>query len=668
MKFQLWALLGLALAPLLHAAPPVPVYGPATALHMQVELIAEQALPVNGQEYWVGVLFQPEDHWHVYWKNPGDSGTPPTIKWALPAGASAGEIRWPAPQRLSVPPLMDYGYEGSTLLMVPIRGLSASAVGDLAARVDWLVCQKTCIPGKAELRLRLPAVSPRRSEFERTRARLPHKASDPSIVARDHGAEFVLDLPARLSEEPVFFPDEPLQIDHPAPQKLERLEGGGARLVLRKSDQLSGTVKRLGGLIEYGPKERRASAEIAAPVSGGMVGSEGWSAWLQALIFAFLGGLILNLMPCVFPVLSIKVLAFMKQKDHEIHLQRRHALVYALGVILAFWTLTAVLLGLRAAGEQIGWGFQLQSPAFVAVLAGMLFFFGLSLVGVFEIGGAVLGAGQALTRGEGYVSSFFTGVLATLVATPCTAPFMGSAVGYALSQPLPIVFGVFTALALGLALPYVALAWFPNAGRLLPRPGRWMETFKQLMAFPIFATVIWLVWVYGLQTDVHGVLRVLSALLLLSIGGWAMGRYRGRIGKGVAVAMAALAVWTSLSVTSRSRWEPYSQVLVTNLRSKHETVFIDFTAAWCVSCKVNELIALSSDKVVAEFKRKKVRLVKGDWTTHDPQITEALRQFGRSGVPFYVLYYFDGQREQVMTLPEVLTPQTVLDVLAKIPE
>lgn len=669
MRFWSWIYLGLALTPALHAAPLVPVYGQATGPHMKVELVAEQSSPVPGKPFWVGVLFQPDEHWHIYWKNPGDSGTPPTIKWTLPPSAAAGDIQWPAPERLSVPPLMDYGYEGPTLLMVPIQGLTSDA-GELAARVDWLVCQKVCIPGKAELRLKLPADSPRKDAFARARARLPKADPALSFSAKDLGLDFALEIPAQAALDPVFFPADPLQIDNPATQRLEKAEGGGARLLLRKSDQISGRLKQLSGVIQFGEKGARQSVEVRAAVGGGVVEAEqgGWSAWLQALIFALLGGLVLNLMPCVFPVLSIKVLAFMKQKDHEIHLQRRHALVYALGIVLSFWVLTAVLLILRAAGEQIGWGFQLQSPAFVAVLAGALFFFGLNLAGVFEIGGSVLGAGQGLTRGEGYVSSFFTGVLATVVATPCTAPFMGSAIGFALSQPVVVVFGVFTALALGLALPYVALAWFPAAGNRLPRPGRWMETFKQAMAFPVFATVIWLVWVYGLQTDVHGVLRILAALLVLSIGAWALGRYPGRRGAVVAAILALLALWISFSKSSESKWEPYSAALVTELRAKREPVFIDFTAAWCVSCKVNELVALSPNAVVAEFKRKKVRLVKGDWTTNDPQITEALRQFGRSGVPYYVLYYYDGRAEQVLSLPEVLLPNTVLDALAKIPE
>jgi thiol:disulfide interchange protein DsbD len=378
--------------------------------------------------------------------------------------------------------------------------------------------------------------------------------------------------------------------------------------------------------------------------------------------------MILNLMPCVFPVLSIKVLAFMSQKDHELGRQRRHALVYAAGILVSFWALTGLLLALRAAGEQIGWGFQLQAPAFVAVLACVLFFFGLSLVGVFEISGAFMGLGQGLTSREGFSGSFFTGVLATIVATPCTAPLMGSAVGFALSQPVPVVFGVFSALAAGLALPYVALAWFPAAGRLLPRPGRWMETFKELMAFPVFGTVIWLIWVYGLQTDVHGVLRLLAGLLLVALGAWALGRFRSRAASAFAVACAALGLWTALSRPAQSGWQPYSEPAVAELRARHEPVFVDFTAAWCVSCKVNELVALQGSDVQTAFARKKVHLVKGDWTSRDPQITRALQQFGRSGVPFYVLYYFKDGAEQTVTLPEILTSRIVLDALERIPQ
>jgi thiol:disulfide interchange protein/DsbC/DsbD-like thiol-disulfide interchange protein len=691
MRLLSWLPLGLAISlgfqgvPQAQAAPLTPTYGPATAPHIQVELVAAEAAPAPGQEFWAGVLFQPDDHWHIYWKNSGDSGTPPTIKWKLPEGASAGEIQWPAPRRLSVPPLMDYGYEGPTLLMVPLKGLPATATAtEIGARVDWLVCEKVCIPGKAELRLKLPAASPRKELFERTRARLPkiEPGLNERLAIQDLGPELALELPARLAEAPVFFPAESGQIDNPSPQRFEKLEatadGQGAagevaaRLMLKKSDQLAGPLQSLKGLVEFGPPGKREAVEIEVRVAGGATSGAGggWAAWLQAILFAFVGGLILNLMPCVFPVLSIKVLAFMSQKDHEIHLQRRHALVYALGIVLSFWLLTGVLLALRAAGEQIGWGFQLQSPGFVAVLACGLFFFGLNLAGVFEIGGSVLGLGQGLTRGEGYVSSFFTGVLATVVATPCTAPFMGSAIGFALAQPVAIVFAVFTALALGLAVPYVALAWFPSAGRHLPRPGRWMETFKQAMAFPVFGTVVWLVWVFGLQTDVHGVLRLLSALLLLGLGAWAMGRYPGRVGAILAACLAAAALYVALSrsAPSKQRWEPYSAALVSELRAKSEPVFIDFTAAWCVSCKVNELVALSPRSVLDEFERKKVRMIKGDWTTQDPQITEALRQFGRSGVPFYVLYYRDARGEQVVTLPEVLTPRTVLDALARIPE
>jgi thiol:disulfide interchange protein len=420
-------------------------------------------------------------------------------------------------------------------------------------------------------------------------------------------------------------------------------------------------------VLVHGEASSRQSVEVEVRAEGSAVDA-GWALTLQALLFAFLGGMILNLMPCVFPVLSIKVLAFMSQREHELKLQRRHAWVYAAGILVSFWGLTALLLVLRAAGDQIGWGFQLQSPGFVACLAFLLFFLGLSLVGVIEIGGSFAGVGQGLVSGEGYASSFFTGVLATVVATPCTAPFMGSAVGFALAQPVPVVAGVFTALGAGLALPYMAIAWFPFLGRALPKPGRWMETFKQAMAFPVFGTVIWLVWVYGLQTDVHGVLRLLTGILLVALSAWMVGRFPSWLTKGVAGLLVAAALGLALSRDVESKWEPYSMARVAELRAQHRAVFVDFTAAWCVSCKVNELLALRPKKVTEAFARKKVVLVKGDWTSNDPQITDALRAFGRSGVPFYVLYYTERGIEQVVTFPEVLTPQIVLNALEKLPE
>jgi DsbC/DsbD-like thiol-disulfide interchange protein/cytochrome c biogenesis protein CcdA len=640
---------------------------------MRVELVASDATAVPGQDFWAGVIFEPEEHWHIYWKNPGDSGTPPSIKWKLPAGATSGDIRWPAPHRLPLAPLMDFGYPTRTLLATPITGLPGGAV-QLEARVDWLVCRESCVPGRAELKLVLPTSSPRPQEFERTRALYPEDGLSKTLVLRDASAELIVELPPALAEAPEFFPADANQIDNAAPQVLEKPatpQQSFSLLKLRKSDQLSGVLNRLRGVIEYGPPGKRQALEIQArgPQSAAPVGEAPGTLfeWLRAILFAFLGGMILNLMPCVFPVLSIKVLAFMSQKDHHAQLQRRHALVYAVGIVASFWGLTGLLLALRAAGEQVGWGFQLQSPPFVAALACVLFFLGLSLAGVFEIGGSLLGVGRGLISGEGYASSFFTGVLATVVATPCTAPLMGSAVGFALGQPLPVVFAVFTALAFGLAFPYVALAWFPAFGKVLPRPGRWMETFKQLMSFPVFGTVIWLVWVYVLQTDAQGVLRLLGGLLLISLGGWAMGRYPSRKAAGLAVALGALGFWVAISHGTQSKWESYTAARVAELRAQHQSVLVDFTAAWCVSCKVNELIALQSSQVAAEFERKKINLIKGDWTLNDPQITETLRQFGRSGVPFYILYYFKDGAEQVVTLPEVLTPQVVLQALEKIP-
>jgi thiol:disulfide interchange protein len=642
-----------------------PVTGPVTGPHMKVELIAERAAPQSGQDYWVGVLFEPEEHWHIYWKNPGDSGTPPRIRWNLPSGASEGDIQWPAPSKLSVPPLMDYGFTGPTLLMTPIRGLTAPGGSEISARVDWLVCREVCVPGHAQLKLPVPAPSPRPEEFAHARSTWPKRDPQLQFGLQDLGGELALTIPSRIAQaRPEFFPAEANQIENAAPQQLEKA-GEGYRLRMRKSDQLTSQPGELKGVVEYGSGASRQALDIEAKAEG--MSSGGWRGMLQALIFAFLGGIILNLMPCVFPVLSIKVLAFMSQKNHEVRRQRRHGLAYAAGILISFWALTLGLVALRAAGEQIGWGFQLQSPPFVAGLACVLFFLGLSLAGLFEVGGSLLGVGQGLVSGQGYASSFFTGVLATVVATPCTAPLMGSAVGFALSQPPYVIFTVFTALALGLALPYVVFSWFPAIGRWLPRPGRWMETFKQLLAFPVFGTVVWLIWVYGLQTDVHGVLRLLTALLFLALAGWVLGRFPSRAAAVGAAGIWGMALWVALGHAAPSKWESYSSARVAELRAQHKAVLVDFTAAWCVSCKVNELVALNTSEVLRKLEEKKVTLIKGDWTNRDPEITRALMQFGRSGVPFYVLYYSDGSAEQVVTLPEVLTPQIVLRALEKIP-
>jgi thiol:disulfide interchange protein DsbD len=386
-------------------------------------------------------------------------------------------------------------------------------------------------------------------------------------------------------------------------------------------------------------------------------------------------------MPCVFPVLFLKGLALVHTGHKELHNLRAHGLVYGAGILVSFWVLVGVLLGLRAAGATLGWGFQFQSPVFLSLMAGLLFFLGLSLAGQFEIGLTLTSAGGSLAEKQGYTGSFFTGVLAVVVATPCTAPFMGAAVGYALAQSAAVTFAVFTALALGLAAPYVALTLQPAWTRLLPKPGAWMEVLRQAVAVPIFATVIWLAWVLAQAYGAGLLAALLASFLLLAIAGWFLGRWPARRWSAAVAGLIVLAV-IGISVASPGKlavasetlaapevsgvWQPWSEAAVSRSLAAGQPVFVDFTAGWCLSCQVNERVALNQPEIVKAFQARNVVLMKADWTRHDEAITQALTALGRSGVPAYALYT-PGQREPQM-LPEVLTPGIVADAVGKLPK
>jgi thiol:disulfide interchange protein DsbD len=396
---------------------------------------------------------------------------------------------------------------------------------------------------------------------------------------------------------------------------------------------------------------------------------------------AFLGGLLLNLMPCVFPVLFLKGLALVHSGHKELRKLRAHGLVYAAGILVSFWALVGVLLGLRAAGATLGWGFQFQSPVFLALMAGLLFFLGLSLAGQFEIGLTLTSAGGSLAHKHGYTGSFFTGVLAVVVATPCTAPFMGAAIGYALSAPAAVTFAVFTALALGLAAPYAALTLQPAWTRLLPKPGVWMEVLRQAVSVPIFATVIWLAWVLAQAYGAGVLAALLASFLLLAIAGWFLGRWPARRWAAIVAALILLGALvlgflapgrlavspeTLAPLEMNGLWQPWSEEAVSRSLAAGQPVFVDFTASWCLSCQVNERVALGQQEVVRAFQSRNVVLMRADWTRHDEAITRALAALGRSGVPAYALYA-PGEKAPRL-LPEVLTPGMVTDALGKLPK
>ena len=575
--------------------------------HLKVSLVSEEPTLIAGQESWVGLHFQLDPKWHIYWVNPGDSGLAPKIEWKLPPGYSAGPISWPIPQRITLGPLVNYGYEDEVLLMMPLKTTPEVAEGGkdgevtLEGTAKWLVCSDICIPGEAPVSLKVPvqargghAPDPANEPlFATFRERLPKVQPaewKPQMAAE--GDSLVLSLsqapPSSSSGDAIFFPSTPNK-SRTAPARGETRRGNShpSHEKVRRAEYDAGEISRCARLRSLQRLRRRSPVRVAR--SGGA--GSGERGILGVIIFAFLGGIILNLMPCVFPVLFNQGPELSQWIAGREIPDARPWLGLHLGHSgLLFWSLVAVLLILRAGGEQFGWGFQLQSPGFLAFLSVVLFLFGLSLAGVFEVGSSFVGVGGGLASKGGYTGSFFTGVLATVVATPCSAPFMGSAVGFALSQSAPIAFLIFTSLALGLALPYVVLSYNPGLARFLPRPGRWMETLKQFMSFLVFATVIWLIWVFGLQAGISAVARLLTALLLVAVAGWMLGRWQGK----------AMYTWTALAVivgacalgltgprspsgaaapeSGGMAWEKFSPEKVQEALAAGKPVFVDFTA------------------------------------------------------------------------------------------
>lgn len=659
------------------------------AEHVEVELLAENTTLVPGAQT-LALRIKPEDGWHVYWRNPGDSGLPTQLSWTgLPEGAQAGDLQWPFPEEHSLGELTNYGYGHDTLLPLQLTLSDAAPQAPLQAKASWLVCADICIPGKAELTLDLPfsrepaqADAANAAAFAAARAALPVPAPFPARFQTD-AAEFRLAAgPLPGSSDTVrFFPYAGDVLAH-AGSRRQAFDGRELRLARPLSSYFVQAPERVDGVLVVGDGgdarayEIQANpgevAAVAATPLGTTAPSEAAPGFWLVLLLAFGGGLILNLMPCVFPVLSLKALSVMKVQDQAAAEHRRHALAYTAGVVLSFVGAAAVLIGLRAGGAALGWGFQLQSPLFVGLLVYVMLALGLSLSGVVHFGMSWMGAGQSLASRPGLSGSFFTGVLAVVVASPCTAPFMGTALGYALTQPAIVSLTVFLALALGLASPFLLIGFVPRLAAVLPKPGLWMDTLKQVLAFPLYLTAVWLLWVLGGLTDRNGMGLALVGSVLLAFALWLLGRGPRWFGKLLVLAALAGAVAVLFHPLLRAPaaggpvsaapvgTEPYSDARLTELIAQKRTVFVDFTADWCLTCKVNERVALRSQKVIDAFAQHQVVSMVADWTRADPAITATLARYQRSGVPLY-LVSVNGEEPRV--LPQVLTPDLVVDAV-----
>ncbi|HTL67871.1 MAG TPA: thioredoxin family protein [Lacunisphaera sp.] len=687
---------------------------------VSAQLVTDAKAIQAGKPFTVALRLEHEPHWHSYWLNAG-TGYPTSLNWTLPPGFKAGNIQWPTPHVVidTSGKITGNGYTGEAWLLVEVTPPATLAAGTpvtLKAAAEWLMCKDVCMPGDAKLALDLPVAAPGASPDEtldtrwarlmtNARQQLPVAATDWELSASRDDQRVTLRLAPKAGNchRPTglhFFSADGLT-DYAKPQAV-REENGAWILEAPLDPAADKTTQRLSGVLAsdngwhtatgYGGMavDVPLSAEVgrgvpSAPSSGSSISSGSTSSasalpaptsLLATLLLAFVGGLILNLMPCVFPVLGIKILGFVNQSGSDRGKIVRHGLVFSAGVLVSFWLLAGALLVLRAGGAQLGWGFQLQSPAFVFVMAAFLLVFALNMSGLFEVGLAATGVGGELQMKEGFAGSFFTGALATLVATPCSAPFLAPALGAALSLPAVESFLVFTVIALGLSLPYLLLSIFPSAVKLLPRPGAWMETFKQLMAFPLYATVGWLVWVLAGQTkdDDNALLVILFGFVLVAMAAWAYGRFgqahgkpaRQAAGRVAAAALLVAGLWVGWPKTATAApagsyqvtWEKWSPDAIKAAQAAGKYVYVDFTARWCATCQTNKATVFHDDAVLAELKKKEVVLLRGDWTNRDPAITAELARWNRSAVPFNLIYA-PGKPDPVV-LPELLTPDRVL--------
>jgi thiol:disulfide interchange protein DsbD len=691
---------------------------------VEVELVSAARSVVPGETTWVAVRLKPNNSWHTYWRYAGDVGSAPSVVWKLPSGWNAGSISWPTPHRISSPPLASYGYERELLLATPIEVPRSARIGStvrIAGKITWVVCNVECIADDVDLSISRTVAanatvdSSVMNAIVDERQRMPSPQAAWTARASVEASDIVLLARPPSGEKPRpnlpidFFVDSAGVINHAAPVRARWVDSL-IEMRIQRSEYANGVPGRVAGIVVFGNADSigagdNRAVEIVAPVESSTSAARlalGASAvessplslapLLMAALFGILGGTLLNLMPCVLPVLSIKLFGLAEMASQSARAARRHAVLFGAGVLLSMWAVVGMLLALRAAGNEIGWGYQLQSPVVVSLLALVMLAAALNMAGVFTIGpigGSLLSVAD---RQPGPVHAVMSGALVVLLATPCAAPFISSAAGYALTHGAVPSFTVFTAIALGLAWPVVLIAFAPSLRRLVPKPGPWMVTLRQFLVFPLLATAAWLAWVVGRQAGVDVMGALLAAMTIVSLALWLFGKvaysqHATARSAGLVLASAAVVIAVSIAVTSAlnaspvdtttknpdSRmtesglaWQPFTDSTLRAARQSGSLVMLDVTADWCLTCKVNERIAFGSERVRAALDSANVQLLRADWTSRSPEITRLINGFGRSGVPVVVLFP-PGEQSQAVLLPTLLTPGIVLRALESVP-
>lgn len=632
--------------------------------HANVSLV-KNSYDLKAEGSYIGIKFELDKNWHTYWKNPGDSGGPLEIVWELPNQFKLDKINWPKPELIPYPPLMTYGYNNEVIFPFKVSQYELNTNEEIGVSVDFLICADVCIPEKAYIKTSIADI-PLDNKLDFFIEQVPNVTLPTEAYISGNTLKLKFSKTDKSIDQVYFYSDVENVVEHSAVQKLTEEEHNySLKIQLFDSSKLS----EISGVIVIDGKPFEVKSTVMNTPEIELFDE---LTLLQAVIFAFIGGLILNLMPCVFPVISLKVLSFVSMGGESLSRIRLHSLSFAVGVVVTFLTIAFAIILLKQSGSILGWGFQLQSPVMVSILALIMFIIGLVLLMDINIGASLTRLGSKADMNPNYMNSFSTGVLAVIVASPCTAPFMGAAIGYAILQPAIITLPVFLSLALGFAFPYLLLTAKPGLISSIPKPGKWMETLKEFFAFPMFATSLWLLWVFSIQVDSDQLISLLICFFAVSIFMWIYKSFTNQFIFFGSLLLTILFLFTQINNFSSSQ-ETSSRLndsldswyfgIEEEYQELQQAYFINYTAAWCITCQANDKVALSRMKVKEFMAANDIKYVVADWTNKDKNILDALNVYGRSGVPLYV--YWKPGMEKPQILPAILTEKIVLDALKK---